>query len=85
MNYRDVMERCCREFGSLCQSSREGMGMSRESIARRAGVSVGTVTNFEQGNGIPRADVVFAILSECGYTLEDMAVWCASEEYQSSE
>jgi transcriptional regulator with XRE-family HTH domain len=50
----------------LLRDARNRSGMSIESLAEKAGISVGQLEDFEHARVLPSVEVLYAIVSACG-------------------
>lgn len=58
------MQFCNKTFGANLRAERARSGMSQKELADKAGTSVTTVSNYENGtNEAPRGDLIIAFAS----------------------
>jgi transcriptional regulator with XRE-family HTH domain len=60
-------------FKDVLRKLREGAGLTQESLAQKAGMSVGNVRNYEQGIRLPTFPVVVKLSRALGVTCEAFA------------
>jgi len=57
-------------FGQHMRTLREGAGLSRSELARRAGVPVSTLRNWEGDRGMPTVPVLLRLAQALGVRVE---------------
>jgi transcriptional regulator with XRE-family HTH domain len=60
-------------FGQHLRALREGAGLSRAELARRAGVPAGTLRNWEGDKGFPGLPVLVRLAAALGVPVEKLA------------
>jgi transcriptional regulator with XRE-family HTH domain len=60
-------------FGQHLRALREGAGLSRAELARRAGVPVSTLRNWECGRGFPDLPALLRLAGALGVPVERFA------------
>jgi transcriptional regulator with XRE-family HTH domain len=60
-------------FGQHLRGLREGAGLSRAELARRAGVPAGTLRNWEGDRGFPSLPVLVRLAEALGVPVERFA------------
>jgi transcriptional regulator with XRE-family HTH domain len=72
-------------FGLLLQRLRRAAGLTQEGLARRAGVPVYSLRNWEYAHRQPRADALYRLAEALGVPLEQLiqAARAEAAEYES--
>jgi transcriptional regulator with XRE-family HTH domain len=60
-------------FGGHLRGLREGAGLSRAELARRAGVPASTLRNWEADRGFPGLAALYGLAGALGVTVERLA------------
>jgi transcriptional regulator with XRE-family HTH domain len=60
-------------FGQDLRGLREGAGLSRAELARRAGVAAGTLRNWEADRGFPGLPALLRLATALGVPVERLA------------
>jgi transcriptional regulator with XRE-family HTH domain len=60
-------------FGLHLRSLREGAGLSRSALARRAGIPAGTLRNWEGDQGFPGLPALLRLAAALGVPVERLA------------
>jgi len=60
-------------FGQHLRGLREGAGLSRAELARKAAVPAGTLRNWEGDRGFPGLPVLLRLAAALGVTVEQIA------------
>jgi transcriptional regulator with XRE-family HTH domain len=60
-------------FGGHLRGLREGAGLSRAELARRAGVPASTLSNWEGDRGFPTLAALYGLAGALGVTVERLA------------
>ena len=61
-------------IGELIRVKREKLSMNRETLAVKAGIGITTLSNIENGYGIPRKATLQKIADVLGIRLPDMVI-----------
>lgn len=68
----EVVERAAR-LGAVVRQNREGRGLSRETLARKAGLSVETLRKLEMGRGkSPELFTIVALSEALHVSIDDL-------------
>jgi transcriptional regulator with XRE-family HTH domain len=59
-------------FGESLQRFRENADLSQSGLAEKAGLSVRSIQNWEQGHRVPRADALIALSRALGITVDNL-------------
>jgi transcriptional regulator with XRE-family HTH domain len=59
-------------FGETIQKLREAAGLSQSEMARKAGIPVRSIQNWEQGHRMPRPQVLLSLASALGVSVEKL-------------
>ncbi len=59
-------------FGQMIKRLREQAGLSQTALAKKAGLSVRSIQNWEQGHRVPRAQVVLTLARAIGVPVEQL-------------
>lgn len=70
-------------FGRALQALREGAGMSRGEVSRRAGISRAALYRYEAGQSWPRMENLDAVLSALGKDVLDLGLALYREQAES--
>jgi transcriptional regulator with XRE-family HTH domain len=59
-------------FGTVLKTMREKAELSQSALAERAGLSLRSIQNWEQGHRVPRAQSLLALARGVGVSLEQL-------------
>ena len=60
------------DFGQRLRAARTAAGLTREVLAVRAGLTVGTIANYETGATQPQVDRLEALAGALGRSVDDL-------------
>jgi transcriptional regulator with XRE-family HTH domain len=67
-------------FGVMLKTMRESAGLSQSALAKRAGVPVRSIQNWEQGHRIPRIDTLPKLAQALGVPVGTLAAGIVEEK-----
>src|SRR6187549_3514867 len=70
-------------LGDRLQQLREGAGLSQSELAGRAGVSLRSIQNWEQGHRRPKAEALLALARALGVPVESLISALADESAEA--